>query len=145
MTIANVFGSTILIAIFFPYFLIAIVIILFGYAYFQQYYRRSAREIKRIDSMLRSLLYGHFSESLNGLSTIRAYAVTKDYVKHNSYYMDLESRALYLICTNQRWLAIRLVSTCPPGHGGLSLMSVVLLYDRTRSEPSCPSSSASCV
>lgn len=34
-----------------------------GYLYFAQYYRTSAREMKRLDSMLRSLLYAHFSES----------------------------------------------------------------------------------
>lgn len=109
MTFANVLGSTILIAIFFPYFLVAVAVILCGYAYFQNYYRRSAVEIKRVDSMLRSLLYGHFSESLTGLGTIRAYAATADYVSQNAYYMDLESRALQLVVVNQRWLAIRLV------------------------------------
>ena len=33
----------------------------------------SARELKRLDNLLRSSLYAHFSESLNGLPTVRAY------------------------------------------------------------------------
>lgn len=47
MTFGNVLGSTILIAIYFPYFLIAVACILLGYAWFAAYYRSSAREMKR--------------------------------------------------------------------------------------------------
>lgn len=58
--------------------------------------------------MLRSLLYGHFSESLTGLPTIRSYGGIDRFVQENAYYVDLENRALFLSVTNQRWLAIRL-------------------------------------
>lgn len=37
----------------------------------QRYYQQSGRELKRLDSQFRSLLYSHFSESLSGLATIR--------------------------------------------------------------------------
>ncbi|CAG8805928.1 16263_t:CDS:2, partial [Racocetra persica] len=37
------------------------------------YYRASNRELKRLDSVLRSSLYAHFSETLLGLPIIRAY------------------------------------------------------------------------
>lgn len=93
--------------------------------YFLAYYRSSARELKRlgesdthhpkkeakafiIDSNLRSLLYSHFSESLSGLATIRAYREVPRFLSDNEYYCDLEDRALYLTITNQRWLAVRL-------------------------------------
>ena len=110
MTTANVLGSVVLICIFLPYFLIAVVVLLFGYAWLQSFYRRSAREIKRIDALLRSVLYSHFSETLTGLSTIRAYDVVANFVSENRHYMDLESRALQLSVVSQRWLAIRLDS-----------------------------------
>ena len=58
--------------------------------------------------MLRSLLYAHFSETFNGLSTIRSYGEMKRFIKANRYYADLENRSLFLVVTNQRWLAIRL-------------------------------------
>jgi ATP-binding cassette subfamily C (CFTR/MRP) protein 1 len=58
--------------------------------------------------MLRSLLYGHFSESLTGLPTIRAYGGINRFIAENAYYIDLENRALFLSVTNQRWLAVRL-------------------------------------
>ena len=106
---------------------IAFFIVGFGYTYFAAFYRASAREMKRLgesashlkvthslilinplDSLLRSLLYSHFSESLTGLPTIRSYGEVERFLKDNKYYIDLEDRALYLTVTNQRWMAIRL-------------------------------------
>ncbi|KAI0321790.1 ABC protein [Amylostereum chailletii] len=108
LTLANVTGSVILITVLEYYFIIAAFVIFIGYSYFAAFYRASARELKRLDAMLRSLLYAHFSESLTGLSTIRSYGEIPRFVKENRYFIDLENRALFLTVTNQRWLAIRL-------------------------------------
>jgi len=83
------------------YLVIAVVVISLGYSYFAAYYRESAREMKRLDSSLRSLLYSHFAESLSGLATIRAYGETKRFISDDHYFIDLENRALYLTITNQ--------------------------------------------
>ena len=79
-----------------------------GYVYLSKFYRSSARELKRLDSMLRSFLYAHFAESLSGLPTIRSYGEIPRFLSDNEYYIDLEDRANFLVATNQRWLAIRL-------------------------------------
>ncbi|KAK1227693.1 hypothetical protein PQX77_009318 [Marasmius sp. AFHP31] len=52
---------------------IAAVFIAIFYNYFASFYRASSREVKRLDALLRSLLYAHFAESMNGLPTIRSY------------------------------------------------------------------------
>ncbi|KAH8099948.1 ABC protein [Cristinia sonorae] len=108
ITIANVIGAILIITILEHYFLIAAVGILLGYQYFAAFYRESAREIKRLDAILRSVLYAHFAESLSGLPTIRSYGETQRFLDDNEYYIDLEDRANYIVVTNQRWLAIRL-------------------------------------
>ncbi|KAG8758519.1 hypothetical protein FRC14_008012 [Serendipita sp. 396] len=108
LAISNVLGAVIIITIFLYYFIAAVVVITLGYVYFAAYYRESARELKRLDSSLRSLLYSHFAESLSGLATIRAYGETKRFIQDDHYYIDLENRALFLTITNQRWLSIRL-------------------------------------
>ncbi|KAJ4467870.1 ABC protein [Lentinula aciculospora] len=108
LLMANVVGSVIIISILEPFFLIAVSVIAFGYQYFASFYRASAREVKRLDAMLRSLLYSHFSESLTGLPTIRSYGEIPQFVRDNKFYIDLENRALFLTVTNQRWLAVRL-------------------------------------
>ncbi|KAF9074671.1 ABC protein [Rhodocollybia butyracea] len=106
--VASVFGSVVIISILEPFFLIAIFVLTFGYQYFASFYRASAREVKRLDAMLRSLLYAHFSESLTGLPTIRSYGEIPQFIQDNKFYIDLENRALFLTVTNQRWLALRL-------------------------------------
>jgi ATP-binding cassette, subfamily C (CFTR/MRP), member 1 len=78
-----------------------VVVISLGYSYFAAYYRESAREMKRLDSSLRSLLYSHFAESLSGLATIRAYGETNRFIRDDHYFIDLENRALFLTITNQ--------------------------------------------
>ncbi|KAG6918643.1 hypothetical protein DXG01_012762 [Tephrocybe rancida] len=105
ITLAQVLGSVIIITVVEPYFTLGISL---GYQYFAAFYRASAREVKRLDSMLRSVLYAHFSESLTGLPTIRSYGELGRFIKDNTYYIDLENRALLLTVTNQRWLAVRL-------------------------------------
>ncbi|KAL5504423.1 hypothetical protein ACEPAH_8498 [Sanghuangporus vaninii] len=108
ISMASVFGAVVIITILEHYFLVVAFFIAIGYCYFAAFYRASAREMKRLDSLLRSLLYSHFSESLTGLPTIRSYGETDRFLKDNRYYVDLEDRALFLTITNQRWMAIRL-------------------------------------
>jgi hypothetical protein len=45
---------------------VATVIIVFGFTYFLLFYRSSALEMKRLDPILRSILYAHLPESLTG-------------------------------------------------------------------------------
>ncbi|KAJ6577412.1 P-loop containing nucleoside triphosphate hydrolase protein [Mycena capillaripes] len=99
-TFANIIGAIILIAVILPWFLIAVVCILTVYFYFAAFYRSNA--------ILRSALYTHFSESLSGLATIRAYGVAERFRLDNQRLVDTENRAYWLTVTNQRWLGIRL-------------------------------------
>ncbi|WWC87583.1 uncharacterized protein L201_002473 [Kwoniella dendrophila CBS 6074] len=128
MTLVTLIGSIAIITVFLHYFILM---------YFAMFYRSSSREVKRLDSMLRSLLYSHFSESLSGLATIRAYGETDRFIKENAYYMDLEDRAYLLSATNQRWLSIRLdfLGAClvfavaimsAKGGGGLTASQIAL-------------------
>jgi len=107
-TLSNVFGAAILITILTKYFIIPMVFILVLYYLGNLFYRASARECKRLDSVLRSSLYSHFAETLSGLATIRAYGKIPSFLSENYKRMDYENRALFLTTTNQRWLGVRL-------------------------------------
>ncbi|KAG1821831.1 ABC transporter [Suillus subaureus] len=107
-TASQIIGAIILISIIIPYFLIVAFFILIGYYYAALFYRASARELKRLDALLRSSLYSHFSESLSGLTTIRAYGELDRFRVENIQLTDVENRAYWLTVVNQRWLAIRL-------------------------------------
>ena len=100
-TLSNILGAVILIAIVLPWFLIAGFSISALYLWAAMFYRASARELKRLDAILRSSLYSHFSESLSGLATIRAYGEQERFLKDNQDRVDVENRAYWLTVTNQ--------------------------------------------
>ncbi|ORY27673.1 P-loop containing nucleoside triphosphate hydrolase protein [Naematelia encephala] len=137
MSLCSLLGSVIIITVYFHYFIVVIFVVGMGYWYFSMFYRTSARELKRLDSLLRGLLYSHFSESLSGLGTIRAYGETKRFIRDNQFYTDLEDRAYLITATNQRWLSVRLdfLGAClvfalavmaAKGGGGLSASQIAL-------------------
>ncbi|KNZ79214.1 ABC transporter C family member 2 [Termitomyces sp. J132] len=107
-TASSIIGAIILISIVLPWFLIGVVCIIILYVWAAAFYRASARELKRLDAVLRSSLYSHFSESLSGLATIRAYGESERFRLDNEARVDIENRAYWLTVTNQRWLGIRL-------------------------------------
>ena len=96
MTFANIAGSVVLIVVIIPWFLIAVVTVTAIYCALVLYYRASARELKRVDAILRSSLYAHFSESLAGLATIRAYGETGRFRKESEERMNIENRYIYI-------------------------------------------------
>ena len=59
------------ISIISPFFLLAMLPLSAVYTYTQKYYIATSRELKRWDSVLRSPIYSHFAESLDGVSSIR--------------------------------------------------------------------------
>jgi ATP-binding cassette subfamily C (CFTR/MRP) protein 1 len=90
------------------WFLIPMAPIIIVYMFILHIYRSFARDIKRLDSVARSPLFSHFSESLNGIPTIRAYGMEETFKLANQQKMDYSIRATFLNFMSQRWLACRL-------------------------------------
>ncbi|KAH9068493.1 ABC transporter [Lactarius deliciosus] len=107
-TFSTIIGAIVLISILLPWFLIAVAVFLVLYAMASAFYRASAREMKRLDAILRSSLYSHFSETLSGIATIRAYGEEVRFFNENRDRVNIENRAYWMTVTNQRWLGIRL-------------------------------------
>ena len=95
-----------IIAMVSPYFLIVFIPILLVYYTTQAYYRVSSRELKRLDAILRSPLYAHFSETLTGLSTIRAYRAQPRFITVHERRLDMNNQAYYTQLSSQRWLCM---------------------------------------
>ncbi|KAL4080959.1 ABC transporter [Scleroderma citrinum] len=106
--VVQIFGAAVLISTVFPWFLIAIFVVLAAYFYVATFYQASARRLKRLEANLRDSVQSHFSETLSGLTTIRAYGEVARFENENHEFVDIENRPVTLACwlmvTNERWL-----------------------------------------
>lgn len=107
-TFSSVLGTVGLVFYTFPYLGIIFAPMTVLYWLVSMFYRRSSVETKRLDSLMRSALYASYSETLTGLSTIRAYREQNRAVKDAEKGLDMENRAYYMTISIQRWLAVRL-------------------------------------
>ncbi|KAG0084909.1 hypothetical protein BGZ92_009469 [Podila epicladia] len=107
ITIVTLLGTLVLIIVVFPWLTLAIVPILGLYYALSIYYRATSREIKRLDSTMRSHLYAYFAECLTGLGTLKAYNVVSTAVLKNEYRIDLNNRPYYLFQLGSRWVSMR--------------------------------------
>eukprot|EP00803_Ostreobium_quekettii_P010076 evm.model.scf_1807.1 EVM.evm.TU.scf_1807.1 scf_1807:280-13061(-) len=102
--------TIILIGIFTPLALPFLVPIMLLFYWLYVYFQTTVREIKRLDSINRSPVYGSISEALNGLATIRAFGAEKRLVARHGEFID---SMIVMSLANQsmnRWLSIRLES-----------------------------------
>ena len=97
-----------LIIAFFHYFAIALVPLFILFLFATGYYRASAREVKRFESIFRSTVFAKFGEGLSGVASIRAYGLKDRFVVDLRRSIDEMNAAYYLTFSNQRWLAVRL-------------------------------------
>jgi len=91
-----------------PIFSIPLIPLIIFYLFVQNYYISTSREIKRIESLTRSPVFANFTETLQGLSTIRAYNEQERFIKHDQELVDESNRPTFLQFTAQRWLSVRL-------------------------------------
>lgn len=107
-SISSIISVFILIISFFYYFAIALVPLFLVFLFATSYYRASAREIKRFESVLRSSVFARFSEGLSGVASIRAYGLKERFITDLRKSIDDMDAAYYITYSNQRWLSIRL-------------------------------------
>ncbi|AOW04564.1 Plasma membrane ATP-binding cassette (ABC) transporter, putative [Yarrowia lipolytica] len=107
LTLSQIIGIMILCIIYLPWFAIAVGPLLFIYHCISSYYRSTAREVKRLDSINRSHVFSHMQESLTGVFNIAAYGNKTTFVKKNEWAIDNMNAAYFLTIANQRWLAFR--------------------------------------
>ncbi|KAH8827646.1 multidrug resistance-associated ABC transporter [Flagelloscypha sp. PMI_526] len=105
---AGLFGMIALVAYTFPLLTTIFAPLLLLYVIISVFYRATSVETKRLEAILRSSLYAEVTESLTGLSTIRAYARQAASVREADYGQDMQNRAYFLTMSIQRWLSVRL-------------------------------------
>ncbi len=71
-------------------------------------YQRSNRELKRHESTFKSPLYAHISETLSGISTIKAYNVTDAFVKKKQRLINESNCPTFLKESVNVWINLRM-------------------------------------
>jgi len=125
-------GIMVVIAIVTPFFLCTFIPLGFIYHFIQQYYIRSSREIKRLDSISRSPIYAHFSETLAGISTIRSFGQEERFIFDNQVKLDENQKAYFASLVANRWLGIRVefIGSCV-----VSLAALLAVLERDNIDP----------
>lgn len=91
-----------------PAYIIAIVVLLVIYLYYEVQYVLLLRELKRLVSVLRLPIYAHLGELLTGRDTICAYGQMDRFRFINYANIDFNIKAVYMLRLINRWLYFRL-------------------------------------
>lgn len=108
LCLLGVLGTLFVICLATPFFTIIIIPLALVYFFVQRFYVATSRQLRRLDSVSRSPIYSHFSETVSGLSVIRAYGHQERFLKHNEVTIDENLKSVYPWIVSNRWLAIRL-------------------------------------
>mmetsp|Transcript_129522 Transcript_129522/g.415221 ORF Transcript_129522/g.415221 Transcript_129522/m.415221 type:complete len:1382 (-) Transcript_129522:118-4263(-) len=107
-TLCRVFATIVVISYATPWFLAVVLPLALVYRHIQNFYIPSSRQLQRIESNLRSPIFSHFSETLDGVACIRAFAQQEQFIAEIRNRVQRNMRAYYLKVASNRWLAVRL-------------------------------------
>ncbi|KAK1752219.1 ABC multidrug transporter [Echria macrotheca] len=101
---------------------------LFGALYLlQKFYLRTSRQVRFLDLETKSPLYTHFTETMNGAVSVRAFGWETAFTKEHQERLDVSQKPFYLMYCLQRWLTVVLDLLV----GGLAVVLVAFAVELT--------------
>ncbi|XP_065575833.1 ATP-binding cassette sub-family C member 5-like isoform X12 [Artemia franciscana] len=100
--------SILLPVIIFPWFVIILAILTGIFLLVTRYFRAGIRDLKRIENIGRSPIYGHVATTVAGLPSIHAFGKERDFTYKFMVLQDENSNCFFLYNCALRWLAVRL-------------------------------------
>ena len=91
-----------------PFILIVMPPLIWYFIRVRRIFVNTSRELKRFEGLARSPIFAMFSESMNGISTIRANGMEKYMTKKFEEAHDTHSRAFWSFLSSSRWLGFRM-------------------------------------
>lgn len=76
------------------------------YGFVQRFYVATSRQLKRLESISRSPIFSHFSETVTGTSVIRAYGRMQDFKVLSDTKVDNNQKSCYPYIASNRWLGV---------------------------------------
>ena len=105
-----------------PYFLLILLPLALFYLLLQQLYIASSRQIKRLDMISKSPIFSHFSETVTGAASVRAFGAQQRFIQESERLVATNNQCLFLSLSSNRWLGLRL-----EGLGNLVILGASLL------------------
>lgn len=104
----QVFLSMVLIAILLPWLLLAFVPVMAYFVYITGFFRRAARDLKRLDGIARSPLVSLAQAAVQGLPTIRAFSRSASFLAQFERACNDNARTFFAFYGSNRWISVRL-------------------------------------
>ena len=98
------FAKVIILAIFSQYLAITAPFLGTIVFFLQRFYLQTSRQVRLLEIEAKAPLYTHFTESVAGASTIRAFGWESQYQERNHRFIDTSQRPAYLQNCIQYWL-----------------------------------------
>ncbi|KAK9823545.1 hypothetical protein WJX72_003616 [[Myrmecia] bisecta] len=108
MCATSVTGAIVVVLVVTPFIIFAIVPLSLLYRQVQLRYIQTSRELKRLDSLAMSPIFGNFNETLQGLLTLRAFRAQEQFSERNYVLLNNSNRIWWPIQNVNRWLSVRL-------------------------------------
>ncbi|XP_075847190.1 ATP-binding cassette sub-family C member 3 isoform X2 [Microtus pennsylvanicus] len=89
-----------------PLFLVVVLPLAVLYGFVQRFYVATSRQLKRLESISRSPIFSHFSETVTGTSVIRAYGRIEDFKVLSDRKVDTNQKSSYPYIASNRWLGV---------------------------------------
>ncbi|KAI9220234.1 hypothetical protein BC828DRAFT_384016 [Blastocladiella britannica] len=107
ITVIDFFTSAALVTYVAPSFLAFLPPILWLYWQVAKVFLSTSRELKRLEAVSRSPIYSSFSETLNGVPTIRAFGQSRRFINEQYDRVDAHHRPWWYMWMANRWLTLR--------------------------------------
>ncbi|KAM6182924.1 ATP-binding cassette sub-family C member 2 [Erethizon dorsatum] len=104
----GIISTVIMICMATPVFTIIVIPLGIVYVAIQVFYVATSRQLRRLDSVTRSPIYSHFSETVTGLPVIRAFEHQQRFLMCNEVAIDNNQKCVFSWIVANRWLAVRL-------------------------------------
>jgi ATP-binding cassette subfamily C (CFTR/MRP) protein 1 len=117
-------AQIIILAVFSQYLGVTIPFIGLALYFLQRFYPQTSRQVRLLGIEARAPLYTHFSETVAGAATIRAFGWQTQYRERNYRYIDTSQRPDYLQSCIQAWLTFVLNIMVVTWHDKFSAGSV---------------------
>ena len=128
----NFFSVCITISVIVPYILIALVPILAAFVLLQMLLARTRCQIKRYESVAKAPIISHFTETILGVTTIRAFREEQRFQEEFEEKLSKHLRTNYINDMMNRWLSVRVDFL---GNGLIFLVSILTFTLRDNLSP----------